>query len=97
MDIVEGIDGWEDDSMFGHSYGSDDPLSSVPFTAPQITQGKVSQDGVIDDNQDLPANYWQLNTDDSVDDTIESSSLDPVKTYQEGIKGLEKELQFFGK
>ena len=57
MDIVEHIDGWEDDSVFGPSYGSNDPLSSVPYTATQITQGKVSQDGVIDDNQDLPDNY----------------------------------------
>ena len=97
MDTVEGIDGWEDDSIFGCSYGLDDPFSSVSFTDPQNTQGEVSRDGVVDDNQDLPVSYWQPNTDDSinsVDETIESSSLDPVKTFQDGIKGLQKELQF---
>ena len=96
METVEGIDGWDDDSMFGRSDSSADVFSSIQFTA----QGIVSQDEVVDDNQDLPAGFWQPNTNDSidsVDETIESSSLDPVKTFQEGIKGLQKELQFLGK
>ena len=96
METVEGIDGWNDNLMFGCRNGSVDIFSLIQFTA----QGKVSQDEVVDDNQDLPAGFWQPNTDDSidsVDETIESSSLDPVKTFQEGIKGLQKVLQFFGK
>ena len=101
METVKSINGWKDDSMFDRSYGLDDPFSLVPFTAPQTThQGEVSQDGVVDDNKDLPVGYWQSNTDDSinsVNETIGSSSLDPVKTFQEGIKGLQKELQFLMK
>ena len=31
MEVVKGTDGWEDDSIFGRSYGSDDPFSPVPF------------------------------------------------------------------
>ena len=83
METVEGINGWDNDSMFGPSDSLAD-VFSIQFTA----QGKVSQDEVVDDNQDLPAGFWQPNTNDSidsVDETIESSSLDPVKTDQEGM------------
>lgn len=58
-------------------------------------------DDIVNDNKDLPEGYWhQTNVDDSIDssdETIESSTLDPVKTYEEGIAGLRLELQNFGK
>ena len=41
---------------------------------------------------------WLIFSDNSVhsiDETIESSTLDPVATYQEGLEGLEMELQMF--
>ena len=41
----------------------------------------------------LPAGFWQPNTNDSidsVDETIESSSLDPVKTFQERMMKMNR-------
>ena len=52
METVEGINGWDNDSMFGPSDSLAD-VFSIQFTA----QGKVSQDEVVDDNQDLPAGF----------------------------------------
>jgi len=53
METVEGIDGWDDESMLGPSYGTTDVFSPIEFTG----RGEVSQVEVVDDNKDLPPNY----------------------------------------